>query len=101
MRSDSHSETAAGRDGPDRGPVEGELLGRAIRIAHTMVRHGLPSVLSAMSDEKSGRKQARRLRAALDELGPAFAKLGQMLSTRPDLIGAASGSEEGVGLIPP
>jgi ubiquinone biosynthesis protein len=89
MRSDSHSETAAGRDGPDRGPVEGELLGRAIRIAHTMVRHGLPSVLSAMSDENPGRKQARRLRAALDELGPAFAKLGQMLSTRPDLIGAA------------
>lgn len=88
-RSDLRSETPAGHDGRDRGPVEGELLARAIRILHTMVRHGLPSILSTMGDEKSARKQARRLRAALDELGPTFAKLGQMLSTRPDLIGAA------------
>ncbi|HEX6510607.1 MAG TPA: AarF/UbiB family protein, partial [Chloroflexota bacterium] len=29
---------------------------------------------------------ARRVREALDELGPTFAKLGQILSTRPDLI---------------
>src|SRR4029079_8562228 len=29
---------------------------------------------------------ARRLRQALEELGPTFAKLGQILSTRPDLI---------------
>src|SRR4051794_37841862 len=30
--------------------------------------------------------RARRLRDALEELGPTFAKLGQILSTRPDLL---------------
>ena len=29
---------------------------------------------------------AERLRMALEELGPTFIKLGQMLSTRPDLV---------------
>src|SRR5438093_113895 len=32
------------------------------------------------------RGQARHLRSALEELGPTFAKLGQVLSTRPDLL---------------
>src|SRR5919197_1176353 len=31
-------------------------------------------------------RQAKRLREALEELGPTFAKLGQVLSTRPDLL---------------
>ena len=34
------------------------------------------------------RRQAKRLRAALEELGPTYAKLGQVLSTRPDLLPA-------------
>jgi predicted unusual protein kinase regulating ubiquinone biosynthesis (AarF/ABC1/UbiB family) len=32
------------------------------------------------------RERARNLRQALEELGPTFAKLGQILSTRPDLL---------------
>jgi predicted unusual protein kinase regulating ubiquinone biosynthesis (AarF/ABC1/UbiB family) len=32
------------------------------------------------------RERARRIRDALQELGPTFAKLGQVLSTRPDLL---------------
>ena len=32
------------------------------------------------------RERARRLRLALEELGPTFSKLGQVLSTRPDLL---------------
>ena len=30
--------------------------------------------------------RAQRFRRALEELGPTFAKLGQILSTRPDLL---------------
>jgi predicted unusual protein kinase regulating ubiquinone biosynthesis (AarF/ABC1/UbiB family) len=32
------------------------------------------------------RERARNLKNALEELGPTFAKLGQILSTRPDLL---------------
>ena len=32
------------------------------------------------------RQRARRIRDALQELGPTFAKMGQVLSTRPDLL---------------
>jgi ubiquinone biosynthesis protein len=62
--------------------VEGPLLGRATRIARVLAKHGLQD---RRSDEPL-RERARRLRAALEELGPTFAKLGQILSTRPDLL---------------
>jgi ubiquinone biosynthesis protein len=62
--------------------VEGPLLGRATRIATVLAKHGLRD---RRSDEPL-RERAKRLRAALEELGPTFAKLGQVLSTRPDLL---------------
>jgi ubiquinone biosynthesis protein len=37
--------------------------------------------------------QAERMRMALEELGPTFVKLGQILSTRPDVIPAAYAEE--------
>ena len=37
----------------------------------------------------SGYSSAERMRMALEELGPTFVKLGQILSTRPDIIPAA------------
>src|SRR6266567_7546745 len=61
--------------------VEGRLLGRAAQIARIVSRLGL-DVRGAISSTE----RARRVRAALEELGPTFAKLGQILSTRPDLL---------------
>jgi ubiquinone biosynthesis protein len=69
-------------------PDEGELLGRAARIARVVARHGLGGVLRRGDDRDPAAAQARRLRETLEELGPTFAKLGQILSTRADLLPA-------------
>jgi ubiquinone biosynthesis protein len=68
--------------------VEGRLLGRAWRIGRIMVKAGLRELLtrSQPGDTEAMRVAAQRFRLALDELGPTFAKLGQILSTRPDLL---------------
>jgi ubiquinone biosynthesis protein len=67
---------------------EGRLLGRAARIGRTLARQGFHELFTAGKerDEGSVRERARRLRAAMEELGPTFAKMGQILSTRPDLL---------------
>jgi len=71
----------------DETGVEGQLLGRAASIGRIMARHGLKELFSrSKRDEESTRSRARRFRSALEELGPTFAKLGQILSTRPDLL---------------
>jgi len=70
-------------------PVPEPHLGaRAVKIATVMAKHGVQEFLSqpAQSDTTTHRQQAKRLRAALEELGPTFSKLGQVLSTRPDLL---------------
>ena len=68
--------------------VEGSLLGRAWRIGRVMVKAGVRELLtrSRPDDSEAMRAAAQRFRSALDELGPTFAKLGQILSTRPDLL---------------
>jgi len=58
----------------------GHLTARTARIAAVVAKHGLRDRIERGTD------RAARLRAALEELGPTFAKLGQILSTRPDLI---------------
>jgi predicted unusual protein kinase regulating ubiquinone biosynthesis (AarF/ABC1/UbiB family) len=64
-------------------PADQRLLGRAARIATVLGRYGFSE---SRRDDDPPELRARRLRAALEELGPTFAKLGQILSTRPDLI---------------
>ena len=75
--------------GPEEaaGPTPGDLLGRAARIARVMASHGIRGRFGSPGPgEEAAQAQARHFREALDELGPTFAKLGQILSTRPDLL---------------
>jgi ubiquinone biosynthesis protein len=82
-------ETDAGAE-----PDEGELLRRAARIARVAAKHGLGGLLRRGDDpEAAAAVEARRLREALEELGPTFAKLGQILSTRADLLPPAFAEE--------
>jgi len=64
------------------------LAARGTKIATVFARHGLQELFGRPDEEGSiGRaRAAKRMRAALEELGPTFCKLGQILSTRPDLL---------------
>jgi ubiquinone biosynthesis protein len=77
-------------------------LARLAAIGLTLARHdalfpfaGVPAVafylrvagLFARRRARLAARPGQRLAAALDELGPGFIKLGQMLSTRADLLG--------------
>ena len=76
------------RDEEDAAEVEGQLLRRAWKIGRILAGVGLRGMMSRsrVPDEDTTRATARRFRDALDQLGPTFAKLGQILSTRPDLL---------------
>jgi ubiquinone biosynthesis protein len=72
----------------DEGSAEPRLMARGGHIAAVFAKHGLKELFGRPDDQGAvGRqRQAKRLRSALEELGPTFAKLGQVLSTRPDLL---------------
>src|SRR6516165_8881778 len=70
---------------------------RGVDIAAVTLRHGCVALLDCLdlavlmprwhpSSESRRSPGAARLRRALEELGPTFMKLGQVLSTRPDLV---------------
>jgi ubiquinone biosynthesis protein len=64
------------------------LVSRGTKIGIVFAKHGLRELFGRPDEEGAvGRtRQAKRLRTALEELGPTFCKLGQILSTRPDLL---------------
>ncbi|MEA5456837.1 AarF/ABC1/UbiB kinase family protein [Sinomonas sp. JGH33] len=78
--------------------VSGSRTARYAQIAEVLTRHGMGHLLHATGldrwapaallgvgvDRTAG--GAVHLRLALEELGPTFMKLGQILSTRPDLL---------------
>jgi ubiquinone biosynthesis protein len=68
--------------------TEPHLIARGTTIAAVFAKHGLRELFGRPDQEGATgrRRQAKRLRAALEELGPTFCKLGQILSTRPDLL---------------
>jgi ubiquinone biosynthesis protein len=64
------------------------LISRGTKITTVFAKHGLKELFGRPDGEGTvGRtRTAKRVREALEELGPTFCKLGQILSTRPDLI---------------
>ena len=68
--------------------TEPHLMARGAKIAAVFAKHGLKELFGRPDEAGTvGRaRQAKRMREALEELGPTFCKLGQILSTRPDLI---------------
>src|SRR5690606_13699696 len=74
-------------------------IARVREVSAVLVRHGFGEVVGRIGlagkkdrepgDPTSERPQvsvARRLRLVLEDLGPSFVKLGQLASTRPDLL---------------
>jgi ubiquinone biosynthesis protein len=60
---------------------------RYITVSRIAARHGLPTYLSGRRPAQTGtRPLARNVRQALQEAGGMFVKLGQVLSTRADLL---------------
>jgi ubiquinone biosynthesis protein len=72
---------AAQAQEPPPKPAGEGLLGRAADIGRVLTRFGLDLRSAASTAER-----AAKVRGMLEQLGPTFAKLGQILSTRPDLI---------------
>ena len=79
----------------------GTSLKRLLQIRQVIKKYGLQDLLDNLSLSSSARlavkvvfgksnkqttEQSVRIRKALEELGPVFIKLGQALSTRPDLL---------------
>ena len=61
------------------------MSARGRQIAWTLLRHSVASVRFGRAERRAA--FARNLRRAFEELGPAFIKLGQIVSVRPDIFG--------------
>jgi len=71
----------------DRSQDKAYLVARAGDIVRIAGRHRLGEVMRGGPGNAVARRiYGQRLRMALDEMGPTFAKIGQALSTRPDLL---------------
>ena len=60
-------------------------MGSLFRLIHAAFVLLGPALAFRAGKPEAGRKLAQ----ALEKLGPAYIKLGQMLATRPDIVGAS------------
>ena len=80
-------------------PARRRRSGRYAQIVRIAVAHGLGGFLRAGSrlpDAGEVSVLGRRLRLAFSDAGVTFVKLGQMLATRPDVIGSGLADELGL-----
>jgi len=86
-------------------------IGRIFKIEHTLIKYGLEEIVlrnsryqwctsltllsptRLLNRENRNKPRGERIRLALEELGPVFVKLGQILSTRRDLLPDDIGEE--------
>ncbi|WP_109471181.1 ABC1 kinase family protein [Ornithinimicrobium cavernae] len=79
-------------------PARRRRARRYTRIVALAVKHGLGGFLSSRARSDLGDEApqvARSLREAMTEAGVTYVKLGQMIATRPDLVGEAFARELG------
>src|SRR5437016_3740221 len=64
-------------------------IARLCHAARVLARHDalIPRELAASKPAEASLSPGARLAGALESLGPAYIKLGQLLATRPDVIG--------------
>ncbi|HEX9259420.1 MAG TPA: AarF/UbiB family protein [Acidimicrobiales bacterium] len=82
------SESGDRRGGRSR-PREPLMSRRAAHISRVLVHAVLAEARARQHPQRAGPSEAQRaerLRQELEALGPTFSKLGQVLSTRPDLL---------------
>jgi predicted unusual protein kinase regulating ubiquinone biosynthesis (AarF/ABC1/UbiB family)/nucleotide-binding universal stress UspA family protein len=78
--------TATGEPLAETAPDSGPLKARAREIGRVLGPVGARALSGRLLRAEGDPEGPRRLREAFERLGPTFGKLGQILSTRPDLV---------------